>query len=50
MSDIQVTEGGLNVFADLGLPDADELRIKSKLAHQIALVPKVQGRVDVDYV
>ena len=35
--DIQITEGGPNVFADLGLPDADELLVKAKLAHQIAI-------------
>lgn len=41
--DIQITEGGPNVFADLGLPDADELLIKAKLAHQIALAIKGRG-------
>jgi predicted XRE-type DNA-binding protein len=38
--DIRITEGGPNVFADLGLPDADELLIKAKLAHQIAVAIK----------
>ncbi len=41
--DIQITEGGANVFADLGLPDAEELLVKAKLAHQIAIVIKERG-------
>ncbi len=38
--DIEITEGGPNVFADLGLPDADELLVKAELARQIALAIK----------
>jgi len=30
-----VFEGSGNVFADLGLPDADELRIKAEMTRQI---------------
>lgn len=30
-----VTRGSGNVFADLGLPDADELLVKAGLAHRI---------------
>lgn len=41
--DIQITEGGPNVFADLSLPDADELLVKAKLAHQIAVVIREGG-------
>lgn len=41
--DLQITEGGPNVFADLGLPDADELLVKAKLAHQIAVVIREGG-------
>lgn len=41
--DISITEGGPNVFADLGLADADELLVKAKLAHQIALVIRERG-------
>lgn len=41
--DIRITEGGPNVFADLGLPDAEELLVKAKLAHQIALAIKARG-------
>lgn len=32
---IRFTESSGNVFADLGLPDADELLAKSELVHQI---------------
>lgn len=32
---IPVTEGSRNVFADLGLPDADDLQIKAELTRQI---------------
>jgi len=42
-ADIRITEGGPNVFADLGLPDADELLVKAKLAHQIAIAIKARG-------
>lgn len=41
--DIEITEGGNNVFTDLGLPDADELLIKAKLAHQIAVTIRNRG-------
>jgi len=41
--DIPITEGGPNVFADLGLPDADELLVKAKLAHNIAREIKARG-------
>ena len=39
-ADIGIVEGGPNVFADLGLPDADELLVKSRLALQIARILK----------
>lgn len=41
--DIPITEGGPNVFADLGLPDADELLVKAKLAHQVAVAMRECG-------
>jgi predicted XRE-type DNA-binding protein len=34
---IPITTGSANIFSDLGLPDAEELYVKAKLAHQIAL-------------
>jgi predicted XRE-type DNA-binding protein len=34
--EMQVYSGSGNVFADLGLPNADELLIKAELAHQIS--------------
>ena len=42
-ADISITEGGPNVFADLGLPDADELMVKAQLALQIARILKERG-------
>ena len=41
--DIRITEGGPNVFADRGLPDADELLVKAKLAHRIAVAIRERG-------
>ena len=41
--DVPIIEGGPNIFADLGLPGADELLVKAKLARQIALVIKERG-------
>lgn len=38
--DIQIVEGGANIFADLGLPDAEELLVKAKLTYQISRVIK----------
>ncbi len=35
MSDKKITRGSGNVFADLGLPDAEEMLVKSTLAHEI---------------
>jgi predicted XRE-type DNA-binding protein len=32
---IQVTEGSGNVFADLGLPDADEMLVKSQIVVEL---------------
>jgi len=43
MSDIRIMEGGPNVFADLGLPDAEEMLVKAQLAHQIARDIKARG-------
>lgn len=43
MSDITITEGGPNVFADLGLPDAEELLVKAKLTHRISRIIKDRG-------
>ena len=34
--EMKVDSGSGNVFADLGLPNADELFIKAELAHQIS--------------
>ena len=42
-ADIEIVEGGANVFADLGLPDAEELLVKAQLALQIARVLKERG-------
>ena len=36
--DTRVTRGSKNVFADLGLPDADELLVKAGLAHRIGVL------------
>ena len=36
--DTRVTRGSNNVFADLGLPDAQELLVKASLAHRIGVL------------
>ena len=40
---IEVEEGSGNVFADLGLPDAEELLLKAKLTVQIAQLIEKKG-------
>ena len=40
---IEVWEGSGNVFADLGLPDAEELKIKSGLVAEIAKAMRRRG-------
>ena len=42
-SDKRVTPGHSNVFADIGLEDADELLIKADLAISIATIIKQRG-------
>lgn len=39
---IEITEGSANVFADLGLPDADELLVKADMA--IAITRRIEER------
>jgi hypothetical protein len=43
---VEVTEGSDNVFADLGLPDAEALLAKAELARQISEVGSVRVRVN----
>jgi len=38
--DIAIEPGSNNPYADLGRPDADEMRVKAELAHQIAQIIK----------
>ena len=42
MAKVKITKGSENVFADLGLPDSDELVGKAQLAHRIREI--IQGR------
>jgi len=46
-SGIEVRAGGGNVFADLGLPDADERLAKAGLAHEICALIKEAGLTQV---
>lgn len=43
MADAHITESGGNVFADLGLPDAEELLVKAKLSYRIAHAIQARG-------
>lgn len=40
---ILVEESSGNVFADLGLPNADELMLKARLAHKITILLEERG-------
>ena len=44
----RVTEGSGNVFADLGLPDADQELMKARLTLQIARIIKDRGLRQVE--
>lgn len=39
---IEIEEGSTNVYADLGIPNADEMQVKAQLASQIGEVIKVR--------
>jgi predicted XRE-type DNA-binding protein len=43
MSEIEVTEGSGNVFADLEVADAEEELLKAQLTHQIHTIIKQRG-------
>ncbi len=38
-----ITKGSNNVYADLGIPDAEQMLLKSLLAHKITLAIEAQG-------
>jgi addiction module HigA family antidote len=38
-----ITRGSNNVYADLGIPDAEQMLLKSQLAHKITLAIEAQG-------
>jgi addiction module HigA family antidote len=38
-----ITKGSNNVYADLGIPDAEQMLLKSQLAHKITLAIEAQG-------
>lgn len=40
IDDIAIEQGSDNLYADLDRPDADEIRVKAELAHQIAQMIK----------
>ncbi len=40
---IEVEKSGGNVFADLGVPDADEMLVKAKLASKISEILMARG-------
>lgn len=44
----EVTEGSGNVFADLGLPNADQELMKARLTLQIARIIKERGLTQVE--
>jgi len=46
-NDLEIEEGSGNIFADLGLPDAEELQFKSELALAIRRIIKSEGLTQV---
>ncbi|MDB5769049.1 MAG: hypothetical protein JWQ61_3863 [Collimonas fungivorans] len=38
LADIEIEQGSDNPYADLGFPDADEMLVKARLAHEIAQI------------
>jgi len=40
---IEIQKGSANVYADLGLPDADEMLVKAQLVTQISDIIKKEG-------
>ncbi|RWA37008.1 helix-turn-helix domain-containing protein [Xylella fastidiosa] len=40
---IEIEEGSCNVYADLGIPDADEMLVKAQLATKIGEIIKGRG-------
>lgn len=43
MARIKITRGSGNVFADIGLKDADEMLTRAQLAHRIHAIVKQRG-------
>ncbi len=48
MSGSEVLVGSSNVFADIGLPDADEHLLKAQLVYKIDVVMKQRGLKQVE--
>ena len=42
-TDIEMYQGSMNVYADLGYPDAEEMLIKAQLVAQIHSANKTRG-------
>ena len=45
---IEVYEGGGNVYADLGYPDADQMLVKAKLVRKISEIVRTKGLTQVE--
>lgn len=45
--DVQITESNGNVFEDLGLPEADRLKVKAELTRQIYNIIRKRGLTQV---
>lgn len=48
MSKLKVTRGSSNVFADIGMPDADAHLTKAKLVSRINFIVREHGLRDID--
>lgn len=48
MTMAEITPGGANIFADLGLPDPDQDMMKANLCHAVADILRARGLTQKD--
>ena len=48
VSGVEIQQGGGNVYADLGFPDAEEMLVKAKLVAKISEIVRSKGLTQVE--